>query len=312
MTDIAVGRFRNLVFLHHCYRDQPEPVEYIDYGEDILDSESLTDAAYEFYLLMMGRLYAGDWCAHDRFEEDLAYTLRHGVYLPCVKRTVLTGYYDARNDGPAPVFAAIMDGVGNNPMMSVASLRRVAHFPRGVVPLVPGIKYKVMQFYRRRDDRHRRRVNFGETDVVTASDTYCTLAGERFVQAHESRIKSFNNPRNAAIARAWPALVTSLWADRRYLWQVRTTDHIVSSVETPLMLGVSPEHVKSLFYARSLPVTDTGRKRPILHWVRAHERRIQSGIDVDVRKHLRGITSFEMDGLSFEITSPTKGQEQTQ
>lgn len=38
-------------------------------------------------------------------------------------------------------------------------------------------------------------------------------------------------------------------------------------------LGCTADEVKSLLYARQLPMTATGRKRPILHLVAAHRRR---------------------------------------
>jgi hypothetical protein len=107
----------------------------------------------------------------------------------------------------------------------------------------------------------------------------------------------------------YPALSMNAWADSRYLWIANTSEDIGYGQNNPLKfrLGLNKEHIKSLFYARSLPVTETGRKRPILHWVRSHQRRLREGIDVDVSAHLRGVFAFEMDGLNFEITQPNKG-----
>jgi hypothetical protein len=64
--------------------------------------------------------------------------------------------------------------------------------------------------------------------------------------------------------------------------------------------------VKSLFFARELPITDTGRKRPILHWVRAHKRRIAERIEIDIEKYMRGTATMIMQGVEFEITKPQK------
>lgn len=89
--------------------------------------------------------------------------------------------------------------------------------------------------------------------------------------------------------------------DRKYLWNVTALEE-----EAKATFGVYEEQIKSLLYARSLPLTETGRKRPILHWVNCHKRRIASGTDVDVQKHLRGITEFEMNGTLFQITHPMK------
>jgi hypothetical protein len=110
------------------------------------------------------------------------------------------------------------------------------------------------------------------------------------------------------LQQLYPALSMNAWSDSRYLWHATTTEDIGYGTKMPLRfrLGLSKEHIKSLFYARTLPITETGRKRPILHWVRAHQRRIKEGIDIDVTAHLRGIYKFEMDGLNFEITQPNK------
>lgn len=64
------------------------------------------------------------------------------------------------------------------------------------------------------------------------------------------------------------------------------------------------DEVKSLLYARSLPMTATGRKRPILHLVAAHRRRIKEGIDIDIEQFLRGVRKVEMGGAIFEVRAP--------
>ena len=89
--------------------------------------------------------------------------------------------------------------------------------------------------------------------------------------------------------------------DSRFLWNVDAVEGQVRA-----SFGVHQEQIKSLFYARDLPQTATGRKRPILHWVKAHRRRMREGTDVDVKKHLRGVTELEMNGTLFRITNPSK------
>lgn len=64
------------------------------------------------------------------------------------------------------------------------------------------------------------------------------------------------------------------------------------------------EEVKSLLYARSLPMTATGRKRPILHLVESHKRRMRNGIDVDVTAFLRGQQTVEIGGTVFKVNPP--------
>lgn len=99
----------------------------------------------------------------------------------------------------------------------------------------------------------------------------------------------------------------SLLADRAYLWMIETQERYSDlDAYAKVQFGTDPEMVKSLFYSRTVPITHTGRLRPILHWVNAHKRRMKEGIDIDITKHLRGIERFEMGGLKFTITSPQK------
>lgn len=90
--------------------------------------------------------------------------------------------------------------------------------------------------------------------------------------------------------------------DNKYLWNVTAVED-----EAKINIGCYFENVKSLFYARSLPVTETGRKRPILHWVQAHKRRLKQGIDIDIKKYLRGVTEIEMGNTRFTISAPERG-----
>ncbi len=102
----------------------------------------------------------------------------------------------------------------------------------------------------------------------------------------------------------WASVTLQLYQDRQYLWNVQAIEG-----EAKATFGVYPEQIQSLFYARSLPETSTGRKRPILHWVQSHQRRMKSGTDIDIKEHLRGISEFEMGGTHFKITNPQKENE---
>jgi hypothetical protein len=99
------------------------------------------------------------------------------------------------------------------------------------------------------------------------------------------------------------SLTFGLYQDRRYLWNVAAKEGIAKAT-----FGVYPEQIKSLFYAREMPMTETGRKRPILHWVASHQRRLKNGIDIDIEKHLRGVNEFVYQGTKFIITRPTKNK----
>lgn len=93
--------------------------------------------------------------------------------------------------------------------------------------------------------------------------------------------------------------------DMRNQWII-TAHNEVSTVS----VGAYADVVKSLLYARQAPLTSTGRKRPILHLVQAHKRRIREGIDIDIRSFIRGVQEIEMDGIKYSVHVPLKTLEE--
>lgn len=94
-------------------------------------------------------------------------------------------------------------------------------------------------------------------------------------------------------------MIANTISDRKCQWGIASSDSGVS-----VELQCYHDEVKSLLYARSLPMTATGRKRPILHLVASHRRRIKEGIDIDIEQFLRGVRKVEMGGAIFEVRSP--------
>jgi hypothetical protein len=101
----------------------------------------------------------------------------------------------------------------------------------------------------------------------------------------------------------WASVALQLLADRRHCWSITAQEKTARA-----HLGCMTEEVKSLLYARSLPLTATGRKRPILHLVEAHKRRMRNGTDVDVTTFLRGEQVVEIAGTIFRVNPPAKLQ----
>lgn len=95
---------------------------------------------------------------------------------------------------------------------------------------------------------------------------------------------------------AMASIALQFIADSRYCWTIEARESNCFA-----RLGSMPEQIKSLLYARSIPLTDTGRKRPILHLVVAHQRRLKSGIDIDITGFLRGIQTVEIGGTYFTV-----------
>lgn len=97
----------------------------------------------------------------------------------------------------------------------------------------------------------------------------------------------------------WASVTLQMLADRRHCWTIAAQEKIARA-----HLGCMQEEIKSLLYARSLPMTSTGRKRPILHLVESHKRRMQNGTDIDVSAFLRGVQTVEIGGTQFTVTPP--------
>lgn len=276
-----------------------EPFEFAEYGFDILDSEELTNNIYVFFVDMMAKQYSA--CAykhHDLNISDIGLIYLKGVYIPCVKRISFTREIDLVNDGlPDTLCAANVDKQKANDCTTAILIRPINRHPYEFL-FPPGVikKYRMVALYpsdEKEGEMHVDHVYFGINHLghVIAP----ILKGRGPQQAYYQ-----------AQVQIFPSLAMNACADSKYLWLAKCQEDIGMKIDFKLVLGLNPEHIKSLFYARSLPVTETGRKRPILHWVRAHQRRIKEGIEIDISTYLRGITEVTLDGLSFEIIQPMK------
>ena len=64
--------------------------------------------------------------------------------------------------------------------------------------------------------------------------------------------------------------------------------------------SIAMEEAKDIFSGRVKVKTETGRTKPILHWVRSHFRKTGSS----VRTHWRGLRVFQWEGMAVEIIVP--------
>ena len=287
---------RNLVtpFFHEADGPDTPPEEFATYGTEIMDSEELTDRIYSSYLNMMVEGWAGpsDSTKKEFQLSDIGLIYKAGPYIPCVKRVSFTQHVDLVSDG----LPGIRCVGGLNPAdSSVALIRPVKRMPNEIQVLGRCLrKYKLVAMWPMKDDPKK-------------MDSLVLWFGiGRDGQVLSAYNKRMTRPeRWHGAAQFYPSMAMNAWADQKYHWLANTSEDVGVGI-LKLRLGLSKEHIKSLFYARSLPVTDTGRKRPILHWVRSHKRRIKEGIEIDIDHHLRGITQVEMDGLRLEITQPNK------
>jgi hypothetical protein len=100
---------------------------------------------------------------------------------------------------------------------------------------------------------------------------------------------------------AWASTALQFTSDRRFCWTIAAQE---SPQGSAVHLGCMREEIKSLLYARTLPMTETGRRRPILHLVEAHKRRLQNGTDIDIATFLRGVPTVDIGGTLFTVRPP--------
>lgn len=152
-----------------------------------------------------------------------------------------------------------------------------------------------------------------ESQSVCGERTYFTVTptGEVWacnVELRDGSRSTFAGARTVGISHpehylkeieAWASVSLQFLADRRHSWTITAKEQTAKA-----HLGCMQEEVKSLLYARSLPMTATGRKRPILHLVEAHKRRMANGTDIDVSSFLRGQQVVEIAGTTFTVNPP--------
>lgn len=267
----------------------------LDIGSDIFQSEDIIDKAYEVFLKLMDpkEFESGLRSNVDKGGiGDFAIAYTGGLYWCAVRRSIILHQYDPRND-VVPSELSVWLGGGCAEVM-----HEIPKMPREWRSAARGRHFRSSSLIL---DKGRARFN---PWVVTLTEDGRILPAQPMAGSNFTEYTW-----NTQGVTLFSSIAVNLWCDRKYLWQVNTSSETLGSIETPLTMGVSPDHIKSLFYARTLPVTESGRRRPILHWVRAHQRRLKDGIDIDIEKHLRGIEEFSMGGFDWSIINPRKAGE---
>jgi hypothetical protein len=245
-------------------------------------------------------------------EKDIKEIRSFGCYFPANDRLHLLGDYDLKNDGITKKACLGWDPIdfdykekNLDSYFRICHVKLINNIPSGI------LSYKKIKYFN--NQKIYKIIYFDATNKngIWIQKSYVTMNEEgtfnitygrhqddgRLLSLSFGESKEFNIPTDIGYATA----VLSFQADTRYLWNVTAKEGIAKAT-----FCVYPEQIKSLFYSREMPLTETGRKRPILHWVAAHQRRIKNGIDIDIEKHLRGITEFTYQGTKFTITRPIK------
>jgi hypothetical protein len=138
--------------------------------------------------------------------------------------------------------------------------------------------------------------------LLTGITMWCWIDTAGQVRMADSPGTDWSNAIEREAALDMICTVLQADADRRFCWEI-TADEGVGRGKASI--GCTAEEVKSMLYARQLPITATGRKRPILHLVAAHRRRMNEGHDIDIEPFLRGVREVIMDGTKFSVRGPS-------
>lgn len=253
----------------------------------------------------------------DRLTDERVGVLRQvGPYIASPSRSVLgpagenleagAWKFDVVNDPlPSSGFCAFRP-IGRsqsslpNAYLAGNSVRRVEALGKYWHRRGPGVLYEMISMSAEKDGIHGERRYF--TVAKDGGINSCTQA-----ISNGSRGSDFGaaagvlGPDKGWLAEtdAWASFTLQLLADRRFCWSITAKESGAKA-----HLGCMQEEVKSLLYARSLPMSETGRRRPILHLVEAHKRRLRAGIDIEVSAHLRGVQQVEIGGTLFTVNPP--------
>lgn len=257
-----------------------------------------------------------------RFNEELFYRIRaKGCYFPSNDRIVAHDFnsdnkaskiqrIDPINDGFPDYAYYSSDPTGstvdNKDYLWTIYAEKVPFMPKPFVKPRDGKVYRITQlFFAEKVSGCGTYVVIDKEGIIESAYIPTTfhdpITGKAITFEHRPRYDAASTGLCEDYYASYASISIQAFQDRKHLWNVQAKEGIAKAT-----FAVHPEQIKSLFYARNLPQSTTGRKRPILHWVNSHHRRIKNGTDVDVDKYLRGIHKFEMNGTEFIITNPMK------
>lgn len=237
-----------------------------------------------------------------RITDAMLQTVRkQGVYIPNGNRLIYGDFFDTLYPFPDKATLSIdRSDYKEKPNATIRNayrqnlyVERIEHLPKGYTRTGGGVLYRVVSMVAVKEG------------AVDGGLHYMSIDKEG--KAHPCDVMIHNSSQllyepehinNMVLS----GLVTlNYWADKYNVWTIEAQES-----EARCLVGVDKEQVKSLLYARSLPLTTTGRKRPILHLVAAHRRRLKEGIEIEIDEFLRGVTKVEMNGTVFTVGAPEK------
>lgn len=247
-------------------------------------------------------------------DEHLKLVRSSGLYFPSNSRIVLHEqnngdyYFDVKNDklpkyGCISFRADLDETPGKyHGYSQIFYYRQVHNLGENWHKRGPGIPYEIFNIYMTNNGVE------GERTFITVSDSGKIKACDKVlsdVRGYMPGVKvnmlsmASKEPHIISEREVNAYFALQYLADKKHCWSITAQEKIAK-----VHLGCMNEEIKSLLYARSVPMTEAGRKRPILHLVEAHKRRMKNGIDIDVTQFLRGTQTVEMAGTLFTVNPP--------
>ena len=293
---------------------------FIDTVTDIWDQSNVEDSIFNALYALNSESFLQDPVGRSYTFRDNLVAKTVGCYFPPKGRVFYTDCLDIKNDGLPKVcsisgFNGYFKFDNKKPTLSSFIIFPIKALPPDVKAVASNTYYKMIHwcFYEKGvpsfiNDLAGWRSHFKKENMVVSVD-YVGINQETdnvYPVFDRKRYISGVYQRNRSWIKNWFSICASAFQDARHLWNVDLYYPFSESINTWLRFGVHEEHIQSLFYSRDLPITSTGRKRPIQHWVSSHKRRLKKGTTVDVKRHLRGINRFELFGYNFIISSPER------
>lgn len=240
-------------------------------------------------------------------EKRLASFRQRGAYMPSNERFFMgtnegLGFMDIDNDRP-PAKGIVSLGAKWGNYFNAVAVERVHTLPKRWRQEVKGLLYEITNIQAENNGLAGERyfVSLCENGLVHLCDEIVQFKQDYnyFGNSVVSRLSN-EDKETLRAHKSFAGFALQALADRRFCWQIQAREH-----KAKISLGCMKEEIKSLLYARSLPMTETGRKRPVLHLVEAHKRRMKNGTEIDITPFLRGSQEIEMGGTLFKVKPPT-------
>lgn len=230
-------------------------------------------------------------------DTELLRARKFGLYIPNQNRLILDGQFDHFYDLPSQAGLSINISKRKFSAFEIKGYRanlfmnKVNSLPKHHVRTGGGQLYQLVKMIPNLDGKVDGNVSYLSVQKDGGVFPCDIRMGNSSMKKEEPHILQ----EHSEIA----PIILNYEVDKSHCWTIEAQES-----EAKCVVGVDREQVKSLLYARTLPVSATGRKRPILHLVAAHRRRVKAGIDIQIDEFLRGVKTVEMNGTLFTVKAP--------